>query len=141
MYETMLYWEKEADLESSAPDYFRDFTRIWQAAEKVVYSRTLKSPPSAKTRIEREFQPAAVRHLKSTTRHDMTVAGAELAGQAIRAGLVDEIQQFVVPVIVGGGKPWLPNSLRLDLDLLGSSRFENGTVFLRYRPRTRGTES
>jgi len=141
MYETMLYWDKEADREKGAPAYFRDFTRIWQAAEKVVYSRTLKSPRTTRTRIERDFRPGAVRRLKSTMHKDMTVAGAQLAGQAIRAGLVDEIQQFVVPLIVGGGKPWLPKTLRLELDLLGSTRFEDGTVFLRYRPKTRGTES
>jgi dihydrofolate reductase len=131
MYETMLYWET-AHLEGSAPESFRDFTRIWQAAEKVVYSRTLESPSSNRTRIERDFRPEAVRRLKSTTSHDLTVSGADLAGQAIGAGLVDEIQQFVVPVVVGGGKPWLPKAVRLNLQLLGCSRFASGFVFLRY---------
>jgi dihydrofolate reductase len=106
----------------------------------VVYSRTLTSTSSARTRIERNFDPEVVRHLKSTTRHDLTVGGAELAGQALRAGLVDELQQFVVPAIVGGGKPWLPKDLRLDLELLESRRFPSGFVFLRYRPWSGGTK-
>jgi dihydrofolate reductase len=131
MYETMVYWEK-AHLEEDAPESFRDFTRIWQAAEKVVYSRTLASPLSAKTHIERRFQPEEVRRLKLSTSHDLTISGAELAGQAIGAGLVDEIQQFVAPVVLGGGKPWLPRALRVNLELLGSSRFASGFVFLRY---------
>jgi dihydrofolate reductase len=131
MYETMVYWEK-AHLEADAPDSFRDFTRIWQAAEKVVYSRTLESPLSAKTRIERNFQPEEVRRLKLTTSHDLTISGADLAGQAIGAGLVDEIQQFVAPVGLGGGKPWLPRGVRVNLELLGCSRFASGFVFLRY---------
>jgi dihydrofolate reductase len=134
MYETMLYWEK-AHLEESAPESFRDFTRIWQAAEKVVYSRTLQTPSSARTRIEREFRPEAVRALKSTTSRDLNVSGSELAGQAIGAGLVDEIQQFVAPVVVGGGKPWLPKAVRLNLELLDCTRFASGFVYLRYQPR------
>jgi dihydrofolate reductase len=131
MYETMLYWEK-AHLEEAAPESFRDFTRMWQSAEKVVYSRSLEAPLSDRTRIEREFRPDAVRHLKSTTNHDLTISGADLAGQAIGAGLVDEVQQFVAPVIVGGGKAWLPKAVHLSLELLGCSRFASGFVFLRY---------
>jgi dihydrofolate reductase len=134
MYETMVYWET-APLDKNAPVFVRDFTQIWQAAEKVVYSRTQKSTSSAKTRIERTFHPETVRRLKATTSHDLTVGGADLAGQAIGAGLVDELQQYVVPVIVGGGKPWLPKTLRLDLELLDSTRFASGVVFLRYRPK------
>jgi dihydrofolate reductase len=138
MYETMLYWEA-ADKEADGSESFRDFTRIWQAAEKVVYSRTLKSPSSAKTRIERDFEPEAVRRLKSSASHDLAISGAELAGQAIRAGLVDELQQFVAPIIVGGGKPWLPKTVRLDLELLDSTRFASGAVGLRYRPKSSAT--
>jgi len=150
LYETMLYWET-APVDGSPPEgshtepgsstSFRDFTQMWRAAEKVVYSRTLKSTSSAKTRIERSFDPKAVRRLKSTTSHDLTVGGAELAGQAIRSGLVDELQQFVVPVIVGGGKPWLPKNLRLDLELLESRRFASGVVYLRYRPKLSRSDS
>jgi dihydrofolate reductase len=140
MYETMLYWEKDALLETSPPESFVDFTRMWQAAEKVVYSRSLDSPSSAKTRIEREFRPEAVRHLKSTTDHDFSVSGAELAGQAIVAGLVDEVHQFIAPVVVGGGKPWLPTAVRLKLELLDCVRFPSGFVFLRYALKTGETE-
>jgi dihydrofolate reductase len=132
MYETMLFWEKP-EMDEGTPESFRDFTRIWQAAEKIVYSRTLESPSSSKTRIERDFRVGAIRTLKSTTSHDLTVSGADLAGQAIGAGLVDEIQQFVAPVIVGGGKPWLPRALRLNLELLDCTRFASGFVFLKYR--------
>jgi dihydrofolate reductase len=140
MYETMLYWEK-AHLEEHPPESFLDFTRIWQAAEKVVYSRTLQSPSSARTRIERDFQPDAVRRLKSAAGHDLTISGADLAGQAIGAGLVDEIQQFVVPVVIGGGKPWLPKAVHANLELLACSRFASGFVFLRYgvRPEEKGS--
>ncbi len=133
MYESMLYWET-APLDGSESVLERDFTQMWQAAEKVVYSRTLKSASSAKTRIEPSFDPEAVRRLKATTSHDLSVGGADVTGQAIRAGLVDELQQYVVPMIVGGGKPWLPKKLRLNLKLLDSSRFASGVVFLRYHP-------
>jgi dihydrofolate reductase len=134
MYETMVYWENPP-VGPSVTEFESEFTRMWQAAEKVVYSRSLESTSSARTRIERDFQPEAIRRLKSTTEHDLTVAGADLAGQAIRAGLVDEIQQFVVPAIVGGGKPWLPADLRLSLELLDCHRFASGFVFLRYAPK------
>jgi dihydrofolate reductase len=134
MYETMVYWET-VPLDPSVSESEREFTRKWQATEKVVYSRSLKSASSARTRIERDFQPEEIRRLKSTTDHDLGVAGADLAGQAIRAGLVDEIQQFVVPTIVGGGKPWLPKGLRLNLELLECTRFASGFVFLRYAPK------
>lgn len=134
MYETMVYWET-VPLDPSVSEFEREFTRMWQKAEKVVYSRSLKSASSARTRIEREFRPEAIRGLKSRTDHDLTVAGADLAGQAIRAGLVDEIQQFVAPTILGGGKPWLPKSLRLNLELLDCKRFAGGFVFLRYAPK------
>jgi dihydrofolate reductase len=127
-------WETPP-IDESAPAFFRDFTQIWQRAEKVVYSRTLESASSARTRIEPSFEPERVRRLKETIGHDLSVGGANLAAQAIRASLVDEFQLLVVPVIVGGGKPWLPNSLSLKLKLLESRRFASGVVFLRYRPK------
>jgi dihydrofolate reductase len=137
MYQTMLYWET-FPLDESAPAFARDFTRMWRAAEKVVYSRTLGPTSSTRTRIERSFVPEAVRRLKLTTSQDLTVGGAGLAGQAIAAGLVDELQLLVVPIVVGGGKPWLPKGQRVKLQLLGSRRFANGVVFLRYRTENGG---
>ncbi len=109
------------------------FTGIWQAAEKIVFSTTLQSVSTARTRIERTFDPDAVRQLKSASEQDMTVGGADLAGQAIRAGLVDELQLFLVPVIVGGGKQVLPDGVRSDMELLDTQRFGCGAVYLRYR--------
>ncbi len=134
MYQTMLYWET-AHTVPGQPPFVREFTAIWQAAEKIVFSRTLASVQSARTRIERNFDPGMVRQLKSATEHDMTAGGADLAGQAIRAGLVDELQLFLVPVVVGGGKPALPNDVHLDLELLDTRRFASGAVYLRYRPK------
>ncbi len=137
MYETMRYWET-APVDDSVPAATRDWARIWQAADKVVYSRTLEAPSDARARVERDFDPDAVRRLKATVSRDLTVGGADLAGQAIRAGLVDELQVFVVPVVLGGGKGWLPKDVRLDLELQGSSPFTSGVVFLRYRPKPVG---
>jgi dihydrofolate reductase len=131
MYETMLPWET-ADTVPGQPSYVQEFTGIWQAADKVVFSKTLESTSSARTRIERDFDPDMIRQLKSATGHDMTVGGADLAGQALRAGLVDELQLFLVPVAVGGGKRALPHGVRLDLELLETRRFAGGAVFLRY---------
>ena len=136
MYQTMLYWETAHALPGQ-PSFVREFTGIWQAAEKIVFSRTLESVSSARTRIERDFHPGMIRRLKSATEHDMSVGGAELAGQAIKAGLVDELQLFQVPVIIGGGKRALPDGVRTDLELLGTQRFASGAVFLRYRPDPR----
>jgi dihydrofolate reductase len=133
MYETMLYWET-AHTVPGQPSVARDFTGIWQAAEKIVFSKTLQSVPGARTRIERNFDPGMVRQLKSAAEHDMTVAGADLAGQAIKAGLVDELQLFLVPIVIGGGKRALPHGVRSDLELLGTQRFASGAVYLRYRP-------
>jgi dihydrofolate reductase len=115
MYETMLYWET-AHTVPGQPSFVREFTGIWQAAEKIVFSKTLQSVSSARTRIERNFDPDMVRQLKSATGHDMTVGGADLAGQAIKARLVDELQLFLVPIVVGGGKRALPNGVRSDLN-------------------------
>ncbi|HEV2372998.1 MAG TPA: dihydrofolate reductase family protein [Streptosporangiaceae bacterium] len=133
MYQTMLYWET-AHL-PDLPAAVQDFTRIWQAADKVVFSTTLASATSARTRVERTFDPATVRQLKQAADRDVTVGGADLARQALAAGLVDEVQLFLVPVSVGGGKPALPAGVRLDLELLDTHRFAGGTVYLRYRPR------
>ncbi|MET0939074.1 MAG: dihydrofolate reductase family protein [Gaiellaceae bacterium] len=132
LYETMVFWERPPDL-ARQPRAFQDFAGIWQRADKIVYSRTLETPSSARTRIEREFDPEAVRQLKATADTDLTVGGAELAGRAIAAGLVDEYRLFLVPVLVGGGKPSLPEGVRVRLELLDERRFRNGTVFLHYR--------
>lgn len=132
MYETMLYWET-ADTLVDAPPVVRDFTQIWQGAEKIVYSTTLDAPSSARTRLEREFDPAAIRELKRTSDHDMTIAGPDLAAHALRAGLVDEMQFFVGPMVLGGGARALPDEVRQPLELLAERRFESGTVYLNYR--------
>jgi dihydrofolate reductase len=132
MYETMVYWET-AHAVPGQPPSAREFAGIWQAAGKIVFSATLGSVASARTRIERNFDPAMVRQLKSVTEHDMTVGGADLAGQAITARLVDELHLFLVPVIVGGGKRALPNGVRSDLELLDTRGFASGAVYLRYR--------
>jgi dihydrofolate reductase len=132
MYETMVYWET-AGRDADDPAVSRDFADIWRAADKVVYSGTLQTVRSAKTRIEREFDTDAIRRLKDTSGSDLTVGGAELAGQAIRAGLVDECHLFLTPVIVGGGKRALPDGLRASLELLDERRFRRGVVHLRYR--------
>ena len=134
MYETMVYWET-AHTVRDQPRFLLEFARRWQAAEKIVYSRTLAEPRSARTRIEREFDPDAVRRLKADAEHDIEVAGPELAAQAIRAGLVDEFLMFVCPVVVGGGKRFFPDGVRLDLDLVGERRFRMGTIVLRYAVR------
>jgi dihydrofolate reductase len=135
MYETMLYWETAHTVPGQPPSV-REFTGIWQAADKIVFSTTLESVSSARTRIERNFDPGLIRQLKPSTEHDMTVGGADLAGQAIKAGLVDELQLFLVPIVVGGGKRALPSGLRSDLELLDTRRFASGAVYLRYRPKS-----
>ena len=135
MYETMLYWET-AHTVPGQPSSVREFTGIWQAAEKIVFSKTLESVPGARTRIERNFDPGMIRQLKSATEHDMTVGGADLAGQAIKAGLVDELRLFLVPIVVGGGKRALPSGVGSDLELLDTQRFASGAVYLRYRPKS-----
>jgi dihydrofolate reductase len=112
---------------------FWDYVGIWRAAEKIVYSRTLQTPSSARTRIEREFGPDAVRQLKLSSTADIAIGGGELAGQAIGAGLVDECHLFLCPIVVGGGKRALPDNVRAQLELLDERRFENGVVHLHYR--------
>ena len=131
MYETMVYWETAHTIPDQ-PQFEQDWARQWQAAEKIVFSRTLTEARSARTRIEREFDPDAVRRLKAHTEHDITVDGPELAAHAIRAGLVDEFQVLVCPVIVGGGTRFFPDGVRLDLKLIEDRRFGNGVVVLRY---------
>jgi dihydrofolate reductase len=131
MYEVMVYWET-ADTLPDQPPFSRDFAEIWQAADKIVYSKTVETAASARTRIERDFDPEAVRQLKASAGRDITVGGPELAAQAIRAGLVDELQLFVAPVVVGGGKRSLPNDVHLKLELLDERRFGSGVVYLRY---------
>jgi dihydrofolate reductase len=133
LYETMAVWETDAALAAQS-DLTAAFASAWQAASKVVYSTTLAAVSTADTRLERRFDPAAVRELKATASSDLTVGGANLATQAFKAGLVDECQLFVWPVCVGGGKPGLPTGVRADLELLDERRFANGVVHLRYRP-------
>ncbi len=137
MYETMVYWETAAAL-ADPSTVERDFATIWQAAEKVVYSKSLEGVSSARTRIERDFDPGAIRRIKESAEKDMTVGGADLGGQAITAGIVDELQLFVVPVLVGGGKRWLPAGTRFHLELLETRRFGSGVAFLRYGVRASG---
>ncbi len=132
LYETMVFWETAHTAEGQPP-VILDYAEIWQAADKVVYSRTLAEVSSARTRIERDFDPEAVRELKAAADRDLTVGGAELAGQALAAGLVDELQLLLAPILVGGGKPALPDGVRLPLELLDERGFDSGMVFLRYR--------
>jgi dihydrofolate reductase len=132
MYETMVGWETDPTLADQSP-LMRDFSEIWQAADKVVYSRTLEAVSTSKTRIERDFDPEAVRRMKGSVGRDLAVVGADLAAQAFGAGLVDECHLFVSPVGVGGGKRSLPDGVRLELKLLEERRFGGGMVYLRYR--------
>ena len=134
MYETMVYWET-AHTVRDLPQFVLDFARQWQSAEKIVYSRTLAEPRSARTRIERAFDPGAVRRLKADAEQDITVDGPELAAQAIRAGLVDEFQMIVCPVVVGSGKRFFPDGVRLNLELVEERRFRKDVIFLRYAVR------
>ena len=129
MYETMVYWEKGVE----EPDFERDYTQIWRAADKVVFSRTLKAPSSDRTRIEREFHPDLIRDMKASASKDLTIAGPNLAAQAIEAGLVDEIHMFVAPVLVGSGDRAFPVRTFVELNVVEQRRFDGGFLFLRYR--------
>jgi dihydrofolate reductase len=133
MYDAMAVWETDAALAEQS-ELMSEFANVWQAADKVVYSTTLAAVSTADTRLERHFDPAAVHQLKATVDSDLTIGGANLATQAFKAGLVDECQVFVWPMVVGGGKPGLPTGIRADLELLDERRFGNGVVHLRYRP-------
>ena len=134
MYETMRYWQDPPDFDAQA-EYIRDYAGIWQDTDKVVYSRTLGSASTPRTRIESEFDPETVREMKESANADLGVGGPGLAAEALRAGLVDEFHQVVYPVIVGGGTHWLPDGLRLDLELLADRRFADGAVHLHYARR------
>jgi dihydrofolate reductase len=129
MYEVMKVWESP---EPAWPGYMQEFAAIWQAGDKVVYSTTLERVSTERTRLERGFDAEAIRQLKASSTADIAVSGPELAGHAIRAGLVDEYQVFLSPIVVGGGKHWLPPNVGVRLDLLDERRFSNGVVYLRY---------
>jgi dihydrofolate reductase len=134
MYETMVGWETDPTLAEQSP-LMRDFAQIWQAADKIVYSKTLEAVSTARTRIERDFNPEAIRQMKALVGRDLIVGGPDLAAQAFKAGLVDECHLFVAPMVVGGGKQSLPDDVRLKLELLDEHRFASGIVYLYYRTR------
>jgi dihydrofolate reductase len=134
MYEVMGAWET-MDL-SEQPPFIRDYAEIWRAADKIVYSRTLETVSSARTRLERDFDPESIRRMKGLEGPDISVGGPDLAAQAIEAGLVDQCHLFLTPIVVGGGKRSLPNNIRLKLELLDERRFGNGVVHLHYRSGT-----
>jgi len=135
MYEVLRAWES-ADTFVGQTRYLQDYAEIWQAADKVVYSKTLEAVSSARTRIERDFDPEAVRRLKASADRDLAVGGPHLASQAIKAGLVDELHLLISPVLVGGGNPALPDDVHLELELLDERRFGNGVVHVHYRTKT-----
>jgi dihydrofolate reductase len=134
MYETMAVWQTVGD-EPGVPEVEAEYAEVWRGLDKVVYSRTLEAVWTPRTRLEREFDPEAVRRLKDTADRDISISGPDLAQHAFRAGLVDEVHLFVSPVVVGGGKPGLPRGVRLDLELLEERRFGNGVVHLHHRTR------
>jgi dihydrofolate reductase len=134
MYETMVAWETIDD-GPDQPAVIRDYAEIWRGAEKVVYSSTLEEAASARTRIEREFEPVAVKQLVESAERDVSVGGPGLAASAFEAGLVDEVHLFLHPVVVGGGKPALPKGQQLQLELLDQGRFDDGIVHLHYRAK------
>ena len=131
MYDVLVAWETMDTTDE--PPVMEDYAEIWRAADKIVYSRSLDAVTTAKTRLERSFDPDAIRAMKTSAERDLSVGGPDLAAQAFRAGLVDEIQLFLAPVVVGGGTRALPGEVRLDLELLEERRFGNGTVYVRYR--------
>jgi dihydrofolate reductase len=135
MYEAMLYWETAHAIPDQSK-LMQDFTDLWQAADKIVYSKSLQAVTSARTNVERDLNPEAIRHLKAAATADITVGGAELAAQAISVGLVDEMRLFLVPVVLGAGKPALPDHIRLELQLLDERRFKSDVIYLRYRVKT-----
>jgi dihydrofolate reductase len=134
MYETMMVWETDSDFAADSP-ITQDFAEIWQAANKIVYSKTLETVSTRRTQLERTFDPEAIQQLKASAKHDITIGGPELAAHAFRAGLIDECHLFLIPILVGGGKSALPDNVRLELELLAERRFDNGTVYLHYRTR------
>jgi dihydrofolate reductase len=132
MYETMVFWET-AEVSPDQCEPASDYAGIWRAAEKVVFSRTLDQVSSAKTRIEREFDVEAIQRLKAEAKRDISIGGPELAGEAIRAGLVDDYHLFINPIVVGGGNPSLPSDARVELELVDQRRFDSGVIHLHYR--------
>jgi dihydrofolate reductase len=132
MYETMAVWETDPAFAAQS-ELMGDFARVWQAADKLVYSTTLNEVSTAKTQLERNFDPDAIRDLKASAAGDLAVGGANLATHAFNAGLVDECQLLIYPLFVGTGKPSLPRDMRADLELLDERRFSNGVVYVRYR--------
>jgi dihydrofolate reductase len=136
MYEVMKAWESDEILEGQPP-VMRDFAEIWRAAEKIVISRSLEEVETALTRLQHAFDPAAIRALKGSEGRDIGIGGPELAGQALEAGLVDEIQLVLVPAAVGAGKPALPTRNRIALQLQDQRSFGNGSIYLRYRVEPR----
>ena len=134
LYEDMAVWETDATLAAQS-EPMADFAKVWQTADKVVYSTTLQDVSTARSRLERSFDPDSVRDMKRSATGDLTVGGANLAAQAFKGGLVDECHLFIHPVLVGGGKPALPRDARAELQLVDERRFTNGAVYLRYRIR------
>ena len=132
LYESMAVWETDPTLAAQS-ELRADFAHVWQAGDKVVYSTTLDAVSTAKSRVERRFDPHSVREMKNASSRDLTIGGANLAAHAFRAGLIDECHLFIGPVIVGRGKPSLPSDLRIDLELLDERRFDNGIVYVRHR--------
>jgi dihydrofolate reductase len=132
MYEVMRYWDS-ASTDNDEPSAGQEYAKIWQSTDKIVYSKSLDRVSAGKTRIEREFQPEAIKHLKATATRDVSVGGPTLAAQALKLGLVDECHLFLSPVVVGGGNPALPDNVRLGVELLDERRFGNGVVHLHYR--------
>lgn len=133
MYESMVYWETASVNSYHQPEAIQEFAQIWRNAEKIVYSQTLQSVTSAKTRIERDFNPEEIRKLKESSDADITIGGPELAGQAMRAGLIDECHLLVNPIVLGGGKRALPDNFLMRLELIGEHQFKCGVVHLHYR--------
>lgn len=132
MYQTMMVWETDPTLAAESP-LRREFAELWQAADKIVYSRTLAAVATRRTRIERTFDPEAIRRLKGAVEHDVLIGGPELTAHAFRSGLIDECHLFIAPILLGGGKPALPDNVRLELELVAERRFENGIVYVGYR--------
>ena len=137
MYETMRVWETDPSLAAQSP-LLSDFAEMWQAAVKIVYSKTLKAVSTRRTQIERNFDPEAIRHLKETAEQDILIGGPDIAAHAFRSELIDECHLFLTPIVVGGGKQSLPNQIRIELELLEERHFGNGMVYLRYLVRQAG---
>jgi dihydrofolate reductase len=134
MYEVMRYWET-ASTGNGEPSAGQEFAKMWQATDKIIYSRSLENVSTARTKLEREFDPAVIRRMKADASRDIAVSGPTLAGQALKLGLVDECHLFLSPIVVGGGTPALPDNVRVQLELLDQRRFGNGVVHVHYRVR------